>query len=141
MWSCYRRYLKFLIYIWFLQPQLYIFNIVSVWSFQLSVYRESTGIQAVINSNAKKSAEQDENLVKASGVPYSIIRTGVLKNTPGGQQGFCFEEVFLNIISCLHETLCIYIVYLISFLLWSHFLLVNVKRILSWDQDKRRSNR
>lgn len=141
MWSCYRRYLKFLIYIWFLQPQLYIFNIVSVWSFQLSVYRESTGIQAVINSNAKKSAEQDENLVKASGVPYSIIRTGVLKNTPGGQQGFCFEEVFLYIISFLHETLWIYIVYLISFLLWSHFLLVNVKRILSWDQDKRRSNR
>ncbi|KAG8388418.1 hypothetical protein BUALT_Bualt02G0123800 [Buddleja alternifolia] len=59
---------------------------------QLSVYRDSTGIQAVMISNARKLAEQDENLVKASGVPYSIIRTGVLKNTPGGQQGFCFEE-------------------------------------------------
>ncbi|KAL7114008.1 hypothetical protein ACP275_04G094900 [Erythranthe tilingii] len=59
---------------------------------QLSVYRGSTGIQAVINSNARKLAEQDENLVKASGVPYSIIRTGALKDTPGGQQGFCFDE-------------------------------------------------
>ncbi|KAL0396973.1 UNVERIFIED_CONTAM: protein high chlorophyll fluorescence phenotype, chloroplastic [Sesamum calycinum] len=59
---------------------------------QLSVYRDSTGIQAVMNSNARKLAEQDENVVKSSGVPYSIIRTGLLKNTPGGQQGFCFEE-------------------------------------------------
>lgn len=46
-----------------------------------------------MNSNARKLAEEDENLVKASGVPYSIIRTGTLKNSPGGQQGFCFEEV------------------------------------------------
>ncbi|KAK6153569.1 hypothetical protein DH2020_013208 [Rehmannia glutinosa] len=59
---------------------------------QLSVYRNSTGIQAVMNSNARKLAEQDENVVKASGVPYSIIRTGILNNTPGGQQGFSFEE-------------------------------------------------
>ncbi|KAL2234823.1 UNVERIFIED_CONTAM: Protein HIGH CHLOROPHYLL FLUORESCENCE PHENOTYPE chloroplastic [Sesamum indicum] len=59
---------------------------------QLSVYRDSTGIQAVMNSNARKLAEQDENVVKSSGVPYSIIRTGLLKNAPGGQQGFCFEE-------------------------------------------------
>ncbi|KAL3618212.1 hypothetical protein CASFOL_038533 [Castilleja foliolosa] len=54
--------------------------------------QESTGIQAVINSNAKKLAEQDEDVAKASGVPYSIIRTGILKNIPGGQQGFCFDE-------------------------------------------------
>ncbi|KAK6118063.1 hypothetical protein DH2020_048195 [Rehmannia glutinosa] len=52
----------------------------------------STGIQAVMNSNVRKLAEQDENVVKASGVPYSIIRTGILNNTPGGQQGFSFEE-------------------------------------------------
>lgn len=45
-----------------------------------------------MNSNARKLAEQDENVVKSSGVPYSIIRTGLLKNAPGGQQGFCFEE-------------------------------------------------
>ncbi|PIN09728.1 hypothetical protein CDL12_17694 [Handroanthus impetiginosus] len=59
---------------------------------QLSVYRDSSGIQAVMNSNARKLAEQDENVVKASGVPYTIIRSGSLKNTPGGKQGFCFEE-------------------------------------------------
>ncbi|KAL3840784.1 hypothetical protein ACJIZ3_025375 [Penstemon smallii] len=59
---------------------------------QLSVYREYSGIQAVLNSNARKLAEQDEDMVKVSGVPYTIIRTGVLKNTPGGQKGFSFEE-------------------------------------------------
>lgn len=58
------------------------------------MYRESSGIQAVMSSNARKLAEQDENVVKASGVPYTIIRTGVLKYTPGGQQGFNFGEVF-----------------------------------------------
>ncbi|KZV41860.1 hypothetical protein F511_36592 [Dorcoceras hygrometricum] len=59
---------------------------------QLPLYRDRTGIQAAINSNAKKQAEQDESVAKACGVPYTIIRTGVLKNTPGGKQGFSFEE-------------------------------------------------
>ncbi|XP_047939979.1 uncharacterized sugar epimerase YhfK [Salvia hispanica] len=59
---------------------------------KLSVYRELSGIQAIMNSNARKLAKEDEDTVKASGVPYTIIRTGVLKNTPGGQQGFCFDE-------------------------------------------------
>ncbi|KAL1533421.1 hypothetical protein AAHA92_33306 [Salvia divinorum] len=59
---------------------------------KLSVYRELSGIQAIVNSNARKLAEEDEDAVKASGVPYTIIRTGILKNTPGGQQGFCFDE-------------------------------------------------
>ncbi|KAG6388508.1 hypothetical protein SASPL_149936 [Salvia splendens] len=59
---------------------------------KLSVYRELSGIQAIMNSNARKLAEEDEDTVKASGVPYTIIRAGILKNTPGGQQGFCFDE-------------------------------------------------
>ncbi|XP_051116039.1 uncharacterized protein LOC127241161 [Andrographis paniculata] len=59
---------------------------------QLSVYRDYTGIQAVINKNSRNVAEQDENAVKSSGIPYTIIRTGVLKNTPGGEQGFNFKE-------------------------------------------------
>nr|GMC71082.1 uncharacterized protein LOC109187312 isoform X1 [Ipomoea batatas] len=59
---------------------------------QLSVYRGSSGIQAMLSGNARKLAEQDEMLVLASGIPYTIIRTGSLTNTPGGQQGFSFEE-------------------------------------------------
>nr|GMC78084.1 uncharacterized protein LOC109187312 isoform X3 [Ipomoea batatas] len=59
---------------------------------QLSVYRGSSGIQAMLSSNARKLAEQDETMVLASGIPYTIIRTGSLTNTPGGQQGFSFEE-------------------------------------------------
>ncbi|KAL2468535.1 NAD(P)-binding Rossmann-fold superfamily protein [Forsythia ovata] len=59
---------------------------------QLSVYRDTSGIQAMMNSNARKLSEQDESMVKASGIPYTIIRTGVLKNNRGGKQGFSFEE-------------------------------------------------
>ncbi|KAL9463714.1 hypothetical protein AB3S75_001513 [Citrus x aurantiifolia] len=59
---------------------------------QLSVYRGSGGIQALMKGNARKLAEQDESMLMASGVPYTIIRTGVLQNTPGGKQGFQFEE-------------------------------------------------
>lgn len=46
-----------------------------------------------MKSNAKKSAEQDESVLMTSGIPYTIIRTGVLHDTPGGKQGFTFEEV------------------------------------------------
>ncbi|CAA2969428.1 uncharacterized protein LOC111405075 isoform X1 [Olea europaea subsp. europaea] len=59
---------------------------------QLSVYRNTSGIQAMMNSNARKLAEQDESTVKASGIPYTIIRTGFLKNNRVGKQGFSFEE-------------------------------------------------
>ncbi|XP_038718974.1 uncharacterized protein At5g02240 isoform X2 [Tripterygium wilfordii] len=59
---------------------------------QLSVYRSSNGIQALMNSNARKLAEQDEATLTASGVPYTIIRAGALQDTPGGKQGFSFEE-------------------------------------------------
>lgn len=47
----------------------------------------------MMNSNARQMAEQDEAAVMESGVPYTIIRSGLLKNTPGGQQGFSFKEV------------------------------------------------
>ncbi|KAK4591296.1 hypothetical protein RGQ29_021473 [Quercus rubra] len=59
---------------------------------QLSAYRGSGGIQALMRSNARKLAEQDESLLMASGIPYTIIRAGLLQSTPGGQQGFSFEE-------------------------------------------------
>ncbi|XP_021902977.1 uncharacterized protein LOC110818402 isoform X2 [Carica papaya] len=59
---------------------------------QLSVYGSSGGIQALMKSNAKKLAERDESTLKAFGIPYTIIRAGRLQNTPGGKQGFNFEE-------------------------------------------------
>ncbi|KAJ7963239.1 NAD(P)-binding Rossmann-fold superfamily protein [Quillaja saponaria] len=59
---------------------------------QLSVYRGTGGIQSLIKSNAKKLAEQDESVLMGSGIPYTIIRAGSLQNTPGGKQGFSFEE-------------------------------------------------
>uniref|UniRef100_A0A0V0H5D7 Putative ovule protein n=1 Tax=Solanum chacoense TaxID=4108 RepID=A0A0V0H5D7_SOLCH len=59
---------------------------------QLSVYRGSSGVQAIVTANARKQAEQDESLVMASGIPYTIIRTGLLVNAPGGNQGFNFKE-------------------------------------------------
>ncbi|KAJ3672520.1 hypothetical protein LUZ60_007241 [Juncus effusus] len=59
---------------------------------QLAVYRDMSGFQALINGNLKKMAEKDEEILISCGVPYTIIRTGSLQNTPGGIQGFSFKE-------------------------------------------------
>ncbi|KAL9387693.1 hypothetical protein Peur_020817 [Populus x canadensis] len=59
---------------------------------QLSVYRGSGGIQALMKNNARKLAEKDESTLVASGIPYTIIRVGMLQDTPGGTQGFSFEK-------------------------------------------------
>ncbi|XP_042947857.1 uncharacterized protein LOC122280855 [Carya illinoinensis] len=59
---------------------------------QLSAYRGAGGVQALMKSNARKLAEQDESMLRTSGIPYTIIRAGSLQSTPGGQQGFSFEE-------------------------------------------------
>ncbi|XP_071741958.1 uncharacterized protein [Rutidosis leptorrhynchoides] len=59
---------------------------------QLSVYKGSSGVQAIINSNARKLAEQDESIVVSSGTPYTIVRTGLLTNDRRGKSGFSFEE-------------------------------------------------
>ncbi|TKY64296.1 hypothetical protein E2542_SST14189 [Spatholobus suberectus] len=66
---------------------------------QLSVYSGKSGFQSMMKSNAKKLAEQEESVLKASGIPYTIIRTGALQDTPGGKQGFIFDEVQTR---CLH---------------------------------------
>lgn len=58
----------------------------------MSVYRGESGIQAILNGKAKKLAEQDESALVASGIPYTIIRVGTLKSTPGGQ-GISFKKV------------------------------------------------
>lgn len=60
---------------------------------QLSVYESSGGIEAMMNSKARKLAEGDEKAVISSNVPYTIIRTGKLDNSPGGNQGFNFITV------------------------------------------------
>ncbi|TYI81403.1 hypothetical protein E1A91_D05G151600v1 [Gossypium mustelinum] len=60
---------------------------------QLFVYRASSGIQAIMKNNQRKIAEKDESVLMASGIPYTIVRAGMLQKTPGGTQGFSFEEV------------------------------------------------
>ncbi|XP_034695456.1 uncharacterized protein LOC117921619 [Vitis riparia] len=59
---------------------------------QLSAYRGTGGIQALMQGNARKLAEKDESIVTGSGIPYTIIRAGLLQNTPGGKEGFSFKE-------------------------------------------------
>uniref|UniRef100_A0A0D9VV65 NAD(P)-binding domain-containing protein n=1 Tax=Leersia perrieri TaxID=77586 RepID=A0A0D9VV65_9ORYZ len=59
---------------------------------QLSVYRGSGGLQAIMNSKLRKLAERDEEVVLASGIPSTIIRTGSMQSTPGGERGFDFTE-------------------------------------------------
>ncbi|BBG98808.1 NAD(P)-binding Rossmann-fold superfamily protein [Prunus dulcis] len=58
----------------------------------LSVYKGANGIQALLKSNARKLAEQDESILVASGIPYTVIRAGLLQNSSGGTQGFSFEQ-------------------------------------------------
>lgn len=60
---------------------------------QLSVYRNSGGFQAIMNSKLRKLAERNEEEVLASGIPSTIIRTGSMQSTPGGERGFDFTEV------------------------------------------------
>ncbi|MBA0731576.1 hypothetical protein Golax_020576 [Gossypium laxum] len=60
---------------------------------QLFVYRASSGIQAIMKNNQRKIAEKDESVLMASGIPYTIVRAGMLQKTPGGTQGFSFEEL------------------------------------------------
>jgi hypothetical protein len=60
---------------------------------QLAVYRNSGGLQAIMNSKLKTLAEKDEEVVLASGIPCTIIRTGSLQSTPGRERGFDFTEV------------------------------------------------
>ncbi|KAK9131352.1 hypothetical protein Sjap_011839 [Stephania japonica] len=59
---------------------------------QLAAYRGSSGIQALMKSNSSKLADKDELAVMASGIPYTIIRAGLLQDSPGGKQGFSFKE-------------------------------------------------
>ncbi|MQM19822.1 hypothetical protein Taro_052835, partial [Colocasia esculenta] len=58
----------------------------------LAAYKGSSGFQALMNNKARKLAEQDEEAVVSSGIPYTIIRAALLQNTPGGNQGFSFKE-------------------------------------------------
>ncbi|VAI53469.1 unnamed protein product [Triticum turgidum subsp. durum] len=59
---------------------------------QLSVYRNSGGLQAIMNSKLRKLAERDEEVVLASGIPSTIIRSASLETSPGGEKGFNFTE-------------------------------------------------
>jgi hypothetical protein len=89
MLSSYRRY-----FLYSIAPQLQrqpLFFVLT--KLQLSVYSGKLGIQSMMKSNAKKLAEQDESVLKTSGIPYTVIRTGELQDTPGGQQGFTFDKV------------------------------------------------
>ncbi|CAA6658674.1 unnamed protein product [Spirodela intermedia] len=53
----------------------------------------SSGLQALINAKARKSAERDEEAVVSSGIPYTIVRAALLQNSPGGNQGFSFKRL------------------------------------------------
>lgn len=73
---------------------------------QLSVYESSGGIQAMMNNKAKKLSEQDEKAVISSNVPYTIIRTGKMENSPGGNQGFDFSAVKVIFFTLIRQNMC-----------------------------------
>ncbi|XP_074580607.1 uncharacterized protein LOC141837018 [Curcuma longa] len=59
---------------------------------QLAYYNGSGGFQAIMNSKAGKLSDRDETAVITAGVPYTIIKTGLLQSVPSGDQGFSFSK-------------------------------------------------
>ncbi|XP_042384875.1 uncharacterized protein At2g37660, chloroplastic-like isoform X2 [Zingiber officinale] len=59
---------------------------------QLAYYKGSGGFQAIMNSKARELADRDEKAVITAGVPYTIIRTGLLQSAPSGDQSFSFSK-------------------------------------------------
>ncbi|KAL5682079.1 hypothetical protein ACJX0J_008464, partial [Zea mays] len=55
-------------------------------------YRNSGGLHAIMNSKLKKLANKDEEVVVASGIPCTTIRTSSLQSPPSGERGFNFTE-------------------------------------------------
>lgn len=62
---------------------------------QLAVYRREGGLTALFKGNARVQAEQDEKAIASTGVPYTIVRPGILRNEPGGKLGVDFVQVSL----------------------------------------------
>ena len=65
---------------------------------QLAAYRNEGGLAALFKGNARRQAEQDEQAIANTGVPYTIVRPGALRDEPGGQLGFQFAQVYLTTI-------------------------------------------
>lgn len=61
---------------------------------QLAAYRNEGGLAALFQGNGRRQAEQDEVAIASTGVPYTIVRPGALRDEPGGQLGFQFAQVF-----------------------------------------------
>ncbi|XP_042380314.1 uncharacterized protein LOC121972738 [Zingiber officinale] len=59
---------------------------------QLAYYKGSGGFQAIMNSKARELADRDEKVVITAGVPYTIIRTGLLQSVPSGDHAFSFSK-------------------------------------------------
>lgn len=74
---------------------------------QLAAYRNEGGLAALFKGNARRQAEQDEAAIAATGVPYTIVRPGALRDEPGGQLGFQFAQVSLLSIQKL-QYVCIF---------------------------------
>lgn len=115
-----------------------LFHDISAWygeliSLQLSVYRGTGGIQAIMNSKARKLAEQDESIVMASGIPYTVIRAGSLQNTPGGKQGFSFKQVLVISMGMNHLLWLLQL--LITLLAWKKVWMETVAIILLLSQN------
>lgn len=60
---------------------------------QLAAYRNEGGLAALFKGGARRQAELDEAAVASTGIPYTIVRPGALRDEPGGQQGFQFAQV------------------------------------------------
>lgn len=59
---------------------------------QFAAYSNVGGLAALLNANARQQAEKDEAAIRNLGIPCTIVRSAALRDEPGGQKGFIFEE-------------------------------------------------
>ncbi|KAL2603209.1 hypothetical protein R1flu_013141 [Riccia fluitans] len=59
---------------------------------KLNVNRNQGGLGSLFGSRGRKDAEENEASISSLGIPYTIVRTGTLKNEPGGQLGFSYGQ-------------------------------------------------
>lgn len=60
---------------------------------QFAAFSNPAGLAGLFNAKARRQAEEDEAAIKSLGIPCTIIRSAALRDEPGGQKGFRFQQV------------------------------------------------
>ncbi|MCO5608555.1 hypothetical protein L7F22_062766 [Adiantum nelumboides] len=59
---------------------------------QFAAYSNVGGLVGLLNSKARRQAEEDEAALRKLGIPCTIVRSATLRDEPGGLKGFKFKQ-------------------------------------------------